>query len=125
MKTGLDYFLADVKTLTKQRPPYNDAFTSRCVNVLGTAITIIEGLKIVIDKQKVEIDHIKGQTVKIERPKGVKASRNLEREAVIVSDFKSGMKKGHIAAKFKVTPARISQILTRNGFPPVPWESRK
>jgi len=123
MKTGLDYFLADVKTLTKQRPPYNDAFTSRCVNVLGTAITIIEGLKIVIDKQKAEIDHIKG--VKFERIKGIKASTNLEREAVIVSDFKSGMKKGHIAAKFKVTPARISQILTRNGFPPVPYEGRK
>jgi hypothetical protein len=125
MKSGLDYFLADVKSLTKQKPPFNEAFTSRCVNVLGTAVTIIEGLKIVIDKNKAEIESLKVGKVKVEKPKGERLTKDLNREEEIVSDFKSGMKKRHIAAKFKVTPARISQILERNGFPPIPWESRK
>lgn len=126
MKTGMDYFLDDVKSLTKQKPPFNDAYISRCINILGTAVTIIDGLRIIIDKSKVEIEFLKGEKIKKQtKPKGIKPVRNYAREVEIVADFKSGVKKRHIAAKFKVTPARISQILKRCGFPPVAWESRK
>ena len=124
MKSGLEYFLADVKSLTKQKPPFNDAFTFRCLNVLGTAVTVIEGLKIIIDKNKAELDNLKGPTVKVEKPKGVKATKNVEREAAIVADYEAGMKKNHIAEKYKLSAARVSQILERNGFPPVAWKSR-
>ena len=118
-KTGLDYFLNDVKSLTKQRPPFNDAFTSRCVHVLGTAVTIIEGLHTIIEKDKIE-KHEK--IVEKDRPRKTRGAKDLNREASIISDYQAGMAKKHIALKNNVTPARISQILERNGHPPKKWE---
>lgn len=119
MKTGLDQFLAEVKSLTRQKPPFNEAFTSRCVNVLHTAVTIIEGLNTIIQKDREEKEK---KIVEKDRPKGAKPVRDLKREAAIIADHKAGMKKAHIAEKIGVTPARISQILTKNGYPPKRWD---
>jgi hypothetical protein len=132
MKTKMDYFLEDIKQLTRTRPPFNDAFTFRLLNVLGTAVTVIEGLHTIIEKDKIEksnplrlnrpelLQHEK--IVEKDRPRKIRGAKDLNREASIVADFKAGMKKRHIAAKHDVTPARISQILERNGHPPKRWE---
>jgi len=117
----MDYFLEDIKQLTRTRPPFNDAFTFRCLNVLGTAVTVIEGLHTIIEKEREEKNNTQ-KIVEKDRPKGVKGAKDLAREASIIADFKAGMKKKHIAAKHDVTPARISQILERNGHPPKRWE---
>ena len=119
MKTKMDYFLEDIKQLTRTRPPFNDAFTFRLLNVLGTAVTVIEGLHTIIEKVKVE-KHEK--IVEKDRPRKTRGVKDLNREASIIADFKEGMKKRHIALKHEVTPARISQILERNGHPPKKWE---
>ena len=122
MKTGMEYFLDDVRKLTKTRPPYNEAFISRALNVLNTAVTIIEGLNIVIAKDnaqivtlKADLERIKNAAnePKIHRQKLEMAPRNVE----LLKDAASGkMTQTAIAKKYGITPARVYFLIKKAKF---------
>jgi DNA-binding CsgD family transcriptional regulator len=131
MKTGLDYFLDDVRKVTKTRPPFNEAFVSRMLNLMNTSITIIEGLNSIISKQKAELDSWKVSgarpvtSVSIEKhseetKKGLAAYREKvakhDRNAQIVRQFKDGATKSHIASKHGISQSRVFNILKREGL---------
>jgi DNA-binding CsgD family transcriptional regulator len=131
MKTGLDYFLDDVRRLTKTKPPYNEAFLSRLLNTLNTAITIIEGLNSIIIKQKREgfIPHVvqkpvvlpkknhyhasgKSNGLAAYRERTAKTARNEE----IIQQFKQGFTKTEIGKKHQISQSRVFSILKRAGL---------
>ena len=119
MKTGMDYFLDDVRKLTRTRPPYNEAFISRALNVLGTAVTIIEGLNTIIAKDNAQIATLKADLEKakieptlpkVHRQKREMASRNVE----LLKDMASGqMTQMAVAKKYGITPARVYAIIKK------------
>lgn len=112
MRSGLDYFLGQVRTLVKTKPPYNSAFTTQTLYLLNQAVTIMEGLHEVIRKQKLEIEKINLELVGI-KPR--KIITDPIRNAEIIKDFQSGATMLSIGKKHGITPSRVSQILLRLG----------
>jgi len=130
MKSGLEYFLDDVRKITKTRPPYNDAFVSRMLNLMNTAITIIEGLNSIISKLKAEkqisgvvdkpIDNPeKSQYLSKGNPNGLEDYRQRiekrDRNKEIVAQFMNGYTKTEIARKHVISQSRVYNILKREG----------
>ena len=118
MKTGMDYFLDDVRKLTRTRPPYNEAFISRALNVLGTAVTIIEGLNTIIAKDNAQIVTLKADLERIKNaanePKIHRQKREMApRNAELLKDAASGMTQTAIAKKYGITPARVYSIIKK------------
>lgn len=112
MKTGLDYFIDQVRTLTKTKPPFTGAFTAQALYLLNQSITIIEGLNEIIRKQKLEIEKLK---LELQGKKPRKSVTDPIRNAQIIEDHQSGMTMRQIGKKHGVTASRVYQILVRLG----------
>lgn len=112
MKSGLDYFLDQVRTLTKTKPPFSGAFTAQVLYLLNQAVTIIEGLHEIIRKNKLEIEKLK---LELAGKKPLKSETDHIRNAEIIADYKSGISTRNIGKKHGITGARIYQILKRLG----------
>ena len=129
MKLGLEYFLDDVRKITKTRPPYNEAFVSRMLNLMNTAITIIEGLNAVILKYKADKKNPEVVERPFEKPQKSKyrgsgiANLMAYRERVakrdrnqeIISQFMQGLSKAEIAKIHVISQSRVYNILKREG----------
>lgn len=112
MKSGLDYFLDQVRSLVKTKPPYNAAFTTQALYLLNQAVTIIEGLGEINRKQKIEIEKLKNEVEEL-RPKRIPTDH--DRNASMTEDYQSGMTVKAIAKKNGISEGRVSQILLRLG----------
>lgn len=112
MKSGLDYFLDQVRRLVKTKPPYNAAFTTQALYLLNQSVTIIEGLNEIIRKERVEIEKLKLELAGI---KPLKSVTDPVRNAQIIEDYKAGVSTRAIGKKHGITGARVCQILLRLG----------
>jgi hypothetical protein len=123
MRNQMDQFIADVKALTKQKPPFNDAFVFRAINVLGTAVTLLEGMLEIVKKNKIQIDIMTAEITKLNEQiaelessdKEDRTQEKHERNQAIVDDYNGGMSRTNLAAKYEVSLPRISAILKRAG----------
>jgi hypothetical protein len=112
VKSGLDYFLDQVRTLTKTKPPFSGAFTAQALYLLNQSVTVIEGLHEIIRKNKLEIERLK---MEIAGKKPLKSETDHIRNAEIIADYKSGISTRNIGKKHGITGARVYQILKRLG----------
>ena len=119
MKSGLDYFLDQVRTLVKSKPPYNAAFTTQALYLLNQSVTIMQGLQEVHKKQKIEIDSLKEE---VDELKPRRMPTDQARNAEMIEDHKAGLTVRAIAKKHGITAGRVCQILlklgVRNAGPP-------
>ena len=116
-RSGLDYFINEVRGLVKSKPPYNSAFISRAIHTLLTAVTILEGLKEIVRKQEIEIAALKESVEikkKAEKPK--KEPKPTASKEQIAEDYKAGMTIKQISEKHKISMGRISQITLEMGL---------
>lgn len=112
MKSGLDYFLDQVRRLATTKPPYNAAFTTQALYLLNQSVTIIEGLNEIIRKNKLEIEKLK---LELSGTRPLKAVTDPIRNAQILEDHHSGLSLRQIAKKHGITGPRVHQILSRLG----------
>ena len=72
-RSGMDKWIDDVRALVKTKPPYNSEFVSLAIHSLLTSITLLEGMKAMVETQKAEIEKLKS-----EETKDTKTNRNQE-----------------------------------------------
>ena len=107
-RSGMDKWIDDVRALVKTKPPYNSAFVSLAIHSLLTSITLLEGMKAMVETQKAEIEKLKSQ---VEETKDTKTNRNQE----IIDEFKAGSSKEQIAKKHGITRQRVHFLLKKHG----------
>lgn len=125
MNSGMEYFLKEVRELTNQKPPFNDAFVSRALYMLHQSVHVVIGLSEMIKSKDVQLEETSKSVSRAAAGKiswDVVLHSKKNRDEEMVQDYKSGMRKKDIAIKHGISGARVHVLLKKLGCGPKRYE---